>query len=204
MNDFLKNYQKRAWETASQPNRDQNLMYVALGLGEIGEICNKVKKINRDDNMVLTDEKRQALKKELGDVMWYIAGTCTVLGITLEAGQSFTAVDKQFAYVKDVFWELGLVSLTAGYHVGKIQLRAYELMQSAGRYDDFILTMPISLPYLSDTVQQLADDIPYLLKTVYILSKLLGFTLEDICDANLENLAGRKARGTLNGDGDNR
>ena len=41
-------------------------------------------------------------------------------------------------------------------------------------------------------------------KGIEEIAKRCDFTLEEICVANIENLAGRKKRGTLHGDGDNR
>ena len=45
-----------------------------LGLaGESGEFADKVKKIMRDKRGDFSDEEREAILKELGDVLWYIA-----------------------------------------------------------------------------------------------------------------------------------
>ncbi|MCE5333084.1 MAG: hypothetical protein LLG06_00685 [Desulfobacteraceae bacterium] len=45
-----------------------------MGLaGECGEFCNKVKKIARDDNNILTEERKKQLVDELGDILWYVA-----------------------------------------------------------------------------------------------------------------------------------
>lgn len=49
------------------------LSYVSLGLGETGEIQGKVKKIIRDSNGIVNDEKRREIGKEIGDVLWYLA-----------------------------------------------------------------------------------------------------------------------------------
>ena len=50
-------YQSEAWETAVYPNKSDNLAYPALGLaGEAGEVCEKIKKIFRDKNGVLSEE----------------------------------------------------------------------------------------------------------------------------------------------------
>lgn len=60
------------------------LSYVGLGLvGEAGEIANKLKKILRDDASLLTEEKRQQLIDELGDVLWYAAALATELHVGL-------------------------------------------------------------------------------------------------------------------------
>lgn len=78
-------YQELVVDLAVYPDRDNNLIYVVLGgLGEFGEIANQVKKILRDDDGVLTTERRDKIIDELGDAQWYIAATAHVLGISLE------------------------------------------------------------------------------------------------------------------------
>lgn len=60
------------------------IMYPALGLaGETGEVLEKIKKMYRDDGGVLTDDKRDAVRKEIGDVLWYVAALCRDLDITM-------------------------------------------------------------------------------------------------------------------------
>ena len=72
-------------ETAIYPNLGDNLWYPALGLaGESGEVCEKIKKIYRDDNGILSELKRQELVKELGDVLWYLSNVAIESGIKLE------------------------------------------------------------------------------------------------------------------------
>jgi len=75
---------------AFYPNVGNNLSYPCLGLAEeSGEVCGKIKKIIRDDGGILTEEKKQAIIKELGDVLWYVAAQCWELGIPMnEAAQS--------------------------------------------------------------------------------------------------------------------
>ena len=82
----LDEYQLACGETANYPGSGEllGLLYTSLGLaGESGELCDKVKKVIRDSNMKLTDERREALVYELGDVLWYVARTAHELGITL-------------------------------------------------------------------------------------------------------------------------
>jgi len=83
--DF-KQYQERAMGTAIYPGKGTmiGLVYVSLGLGEVGEVQGKVKKIIRDDSGLVTEEKRDAISKELGDVLWYVAGMCHELGLDME------------------------------------------------------------------------------------------------------------------------
>lgn len=61
-----------------------------MGLaGEAGEIAEKIKKVLRDDNGLITNEKKQEIKKELGDVLWYVSQIATELGLSLEESASF-------------------------------------------------------------------------------------------------------------------
>jgi NTP pyrophosphatase (non-canonical NTP hydrolase) len=62
-----------------------NLMYAVLGLnGEAGEVAEKVKKLLRDNDEQITPEVREALRKELGDVLWYLSACATDLGLSLD------------------------------------------------------------------------------------------------------------------------
>ena len=79
-------YQKWAQETAIYPNKGNNYIYPVLGLtGEAGEVADKVKKIMRDENGIVSEEKRSEIEKELGDVLWYISQTAVEFGIDLES-----------------------------------------------------------------------------------------------------------------------
>ncbi|MDH5442226.1 MAG: nucleoside triphosphate pyrophosphohydrolase family protein [Candidatus Nomurabacteria bacterium] len=76
-------YQKRASETAIFDD-DKKMIYPALGLaGEVGEVIEAVKKMYRT-NSELDDDRREYLKKELGDVLWYLTILSRDLGISME------------------------------------------------------------------------------------------------------------------------
>ena len=78
-------YQKLSRRTAIYPDKDNNFVYVTLGLvGEAGEVAEKIKKVFRDNNGVLDEERKQVLKKELGDVLWYLAQLSTELGLSFD------------------------------------------------------------------------------------------------------------------------
>lgn len=83
----LDTYQAAATATAVYPEKGTGsplaLAYVALGLGEAGEVQGKVKKVLRDDAGVLTDDKRAAIAAELGDLLWYVAAAASELGQSL-------------------------------------------------------------------------------------------------------------------------
>jgi NTP pyrophosphatase (non-canonical NTP hydrolase) len=80
----LSEYQRLARRTAQYP-REAWLTYPALGLaGEAGEVAEHAKKAIRDDGGVLSDERRTAMSKELGDVLWYVAQLASELGLELD------------------------------------------------------------------------------------------------------------------------
>ena len=77
----LNNYQRQARNTALYPDLGSNPIYPALGLcGEAGEVADKVKKVLRDEAGVFSDERRQAIALELGDVLWYVSQLADELG----------------------------------------------------------------------------------------------------------------------------
>lgn len=78
-------YQKIVMEHAIYSNKGNNFIYPVLGLAEeAGEVVGKIKKALRDDNGIISEERKQAIKKELGDLTWYISAECSELGLTLE------------------------------------------------------------------------------------------------------------------------
>lgn len=92
----INEYQKKAHETADYPygfigkeiEGEQNLasyIYPALGLSEeAGEVAGKLAKAVRDNEGVVDGERLIAVKKELGDVCWFVAELCTCFGFELE------------------------------------------------------------------------------------------------------------------------
>lgn len=80
----LTEYQRLSRQTAEYP-RDAWLSYPALGLaGEAGEVAEHAKKAIRDHEGVVSDERRAAMSKELGDVLWYVAQLATELDLSLD------------------------------------------------------------------------------------------------------------------------
>lgn len=76
-------YEKLATRTATFGGKqhEHQLMYITLGIaGESGEIAEKIKKIVRNDNGIVSDENRESLKREIGDVLWYLSQLSRVLG----------------------------------------------------------------------------------------------------------------------------
>lgn len=77
-------YQIKANKTAIYPVIGKKFVYPTLGLAnEAGEFAGKVKKVFRDDGGEISEEKKDDLIHELGDVLWYLSQISTDLGIKL-------------------------------------------------------------------------------------------------------------------------
>ena len=94
--DKLDEYQTRAMST--RLDSCDNVTYMAFGLvAEVGELADKIAKWKRkreayvtDDRLVFdtwqmneVDEKHAELMKELGDVLWFVAGIADHFGYSL-------------------------------------------------------------------------------------------------------------------------
>ena len=76
-------YQQKSRETAIYKS-ELKLLYPALGLaGEAGEVCEKIKKIYRDKDGEMSSNDRLDIRKELGDVPWYISQIACDIDVTL-------------------------------------------------------------------------------------------------------------------------
>ncbi len=89
----LNEYQAAAMTTCMPSCRNESYMLLNL-VGEVGEFASKLaKKIRKselsiDDNRLLwwsiPEDQYADLRKECGDIMWQLAGLCSVMGWTLE------------------------------------------------------------------------------------------------------------------------
>src|SRR5215208_8454199 len=81
----LTTYQMKSRRTAGYAAIGHSVIYPILGLvNEAGEVAGKIKKVFRDKAGEISEETREALKAELGDVLWYIAQVATELGLSLD------------------------------------------------------------------------------------------------------------------------
>lgn len=78
-------YQKLAKRTAAPKDKNNEIFHLLLGLvGESGEIAEKMKKIVRDNGSDFTTVDKDDLKKELGDILWYVAILADYFDISFE------------------------------------------------------------------------------------------------------------------------
>jgi NTP pyrophosphatase (non-canonical NTP hydrolase) len=82
-----KNYFNEYYNFHKKINYEKNfdIKYLLIALsGEIGEVANEFKKIERDDNNIISDSRKNNIILELGDVMWYYICICNKLNIPIE------------------------------------------------------------------------------------------------------------------------
>lgn len=84
-NEYQKECRKTDVGTSAQDCLTPGWLYYILGVaGETGELVEKIKKLFRDNNGEITDEFREAIEKEMGDVQWYMARLADWFGIPFE------------------------------------------------------------------------------------------------------------------------
>lgn len=175
-------YQRAARSTAIYP-AGAGVFYPALGLaGEAGEIANKVKKIIRGD--VTFEQRRDELRAELGDVMWYVAGTASDLGMELKALANDAADNGK--------------QLTGDLYSTVLKLNAF-----AGRVADVSEEIRTQgLTFIRRAAIESA--LVFVLRACARLAAILGVELADVCRENAEKVLKRQAGGVIKGDGDKR
>jgi NTP pyrophosphatase (non-canonical NTP hydrolase) len=76
----LVEYQHSAWQTALPSAKNPSYMFVGLA-GEVGELASIYAKEIRDGLVAGGTDK---VKKELGDVLWFVAGVASLYGLSLQ------------------------------------------------------------------------------------------------------------------------
>jgi len=73
-NQYQKECRKTDVGTSAQDCLNPGWLYYILGgNGEMGELTEKVKKLFRDKHGVIDQEFIDDIKKEMGDILWYMA-----------------------------------------------------------------------------------------------------------------------------------
>ena len=82
----INEYQEKAHETADYLGMNNgDYRYPVIDLAEdAGEVCDKFAKCMRDTNGIIDGERKEAIKKELGDVCWFVSEIATILDLKLE------------------------------------------------------------------------------------------------------------------------
>lgn len=186
-------YQTAALKTAIYPEQ-MHVEYPCMGLcGESGEVADKIKKLVRDQDWYpgqpIPDEQRKAIALELGDVMWYVAVLADRKGWTLS--DALNAFDMSGDIrINDRAPHLAVLTPWRTMEELAVLLCATASGYAAGTMMPEIEGKRIKPAYIVAIVIRMATWIDY--------------SLEEICQMNIEKLQGRMKRGTLHGSGDER
>lgn len=83
IDNSTRNYQQWTRTTAKYP-RESAISYLTLGLAsESGEVAGVVKKVIRDNNGIVDEERRAKILDEMSDVAWYLTRLCDELDFSL-------------------------------------------------------------------------------------------------------------------------
>lgn len=195
----LREYQKIARETAIYINiENSRMIYPAIGLiGESGEVAEKIKKLIRDDgcNMSVSSPKIEpirvsAIAKELGDCCWYLANVCCDTGLDLSM-----MYDMRGASIIQQLRKLLLPQLVL--HMNRHASAVSESLEKWCYQYNCQLNAANEFP-------EMPNHLSHIIACIEEIAQRCGLTLKEIYVANIENLRGRKQRGTLHGSGDNR
>lgn len=177
-------YSKHAAST--QLDSCKNAEYLCYGLmSEVGELCGLFQKARRGD-FNLTD-KLDNFRKEIGDCFW-----------NLDRYVNFTFDGVDISYVT-VFDNLDLFQLRLGVCDTDPRKPMNDLIDAASKLHTWALeyngsVSPRDLQGLSLSI----------VRSLARLASSLGLSLSDILTTNAQKLADRKARGVIQGNGDNR
>jgi NTP pyrophosphatase (non-canonical NTP hydrolase) len=174
-------YQRAARTTALYP-ASATVYYTALGLvGETGVIANKVKKIIRGD--VTLDQRRDDLKAELGDVLWYVSGLASDLGLELR--------------------DIAAGAMSQGTVTGDLYSMVLKLNGRAGKIAEIADDWKVHGVCEHRRII-INEHLWHVINIATAIAVLLGTTLEEVCHDNIKKLFARKEAGTIKGDGDKR
>jgi len=192
----LSEYQEKARSTAIYhvgEDYDQNIcmIYPGLGLvGECGEVAEKIKKLYRDDNGKLTDKRKEAIKKELGDCCWYLSNLCSDTDCDLQVCYEMKS-SSQTQRVRLMEWPQLVLHMNrcAGMVAEALESWYYDYACRLGERSRFVA---------------IAHNVTKILVCIEELAFRCDCTLEDVYALNIEKLLSRKERGKIKGDGDDR
>lgn len=185
-------YQEKARSTEIYLEiKDSKMIYPALGIvGECGEVAEKIKKLIRDDGWNMTEDRKTAIAKELGDCCWYLANICCDTGHSLSMVYKMRGASTLHKIRGLIFPRLVLYMNRQAIIIATILEEWFYKYDCWPREIERYTKLPNSMSHLITCIEEIAFR--------------CDFTLEDICDINLEKLSVRKDKGTLRGEGDNR
>lgn len=180
--------------TAIYPDAGTDFDYPGLGLaGESGEVCEKLKKAIRDDGGILTEARRDALIKEMGDVAWYMAAMARTV---IETYTCMVTIGRWDVEVDELVHLDGSEDIRAASCSARL-MAFYGAKASVENITHGSKDMkPIGV--------RICDDLSDMFDQWLAICEDLSLQPSMILKTNLNKLLKRKDEGKLQGDGDDR
>ncbi len=176
--DF-KTYQIESRKTAQYPGMGQSVAYPLMGLlGECGELIEKFKKVLRDNNGELTQDRKNGIIGEVGDEIWYLFNLYT------EA-----CLDFEKEYVEKKLTE-------------EIKKSPIKLLASMHCCISDIATFCVGENHV--LLSKITEPSNTLLSCLKQICAMCGVSIEEAMQKNIDKLKSRKERNVISGDGDTR
>ncbi len=158
-------------------------------LGEVGEICNKVKKVIRDNNNEVDEDIAISLLAEAGDVIWYASRIYE----ELESESTFMYKDlNEFQDHAQDLIQNGFDDYKDFYNVVRL------LGASACKIDETLRSANIL------KIRSIGEDLDILMIDIGAFAIHLSSDLESIAECNIKKLQKRLEDNKIKGNGDDR
>jgi NTP pyrophosphatase (non-canonical NTP hydrolase) len=195
-------YHKKAQKTAIYP-KEVGLQYCAIKLdGEVGETNELIGKAYRDDGGHFTPERLAAIKKEIGDCAWYLAGMCENLGFNMrEIAKVYTQRLYHLTTFEN-FQKRNIKSVCYPKQKGVLDI-GLKMAYHAGRVAWFVYYQADCKLY-GDEWDKMTFELGSILTCLSAICDQLDLSLDAVAKANLRKLAIRKKKGLLGGSGSDR
>lgn len=195
----IEEYQSSSMETAVYKNIGENPFYPMKGLiGEFGELVEKVKKIERDDNSILTDDKKTQLIKEAGDVLWYLSSLCGELKIRLV---NLIPLDVNSFDDLKIFMDI----IQFNQDRNDINGIIFRMSHNIGTLASLLVGLDAKANlFNNDIFEEMQLHLTNIILLLYSFCEFFNIKLSHVAQINIDKLKDRHKRGVVSGSGDNR
>jgi NTP pyrophosphatase (non-canonical NTP hydrolase) len=176
--DF-KTFQEESRRTATYPGLNESIEYPLMGLiGEMGELSEKFKKVLRDNNGAMSQDRIDGIIGELGDLCWYLFQIYSELKIDLQNNYTEMSIDKNKLN--------STLSVLVAINCCVSDIAIYCLSSN------------------KTLIGELTNNANTLISLIKEVCRLCNVSIEEVMDYNIKKLQDRLKRGVIKGDGDKR
>ena len=147
-------------------------------IGEMGELSEKFKKVLRDNNGAMSQDRIDGIIGELGDLCWYLFQIYSELKIDLQNNYTEMSIDKNKLN--------STLSVLVAINCCVSDIAIYCLSSN------------------KTLIGELTNNANTLISLIKEVCRLCNVSIEEVMDYNIKKLQDRLKRGVIKGDGDKR